>query len=117
MECYKAKSDGDVKVRVFISTTTPLSGGATYNSGSRLTDRTDRIVGTVIASHAGTLFVEQSYDETNWDYSISNSVSGGTGEGFSEEIVAPYVRLRYVNGGTPQTTFRLSARSSSAGDS
>lgn len=109
---------------MFIQTTAPLqqNGAAnsadTYNSGPKNMDRGDRVVGLVFADQAGTLFIEQSVDASNWDVSTSYSVSASDGKGFSEEVLAAFVRIRFVNtAGSPQTAFRLSARTASAGDS
>lgn len=102
---------------MFTSTTTALTGGATFTGQSRVASRDDSIVGTVFADQAGTLFVEQSNDGTNWDVSSSYAVAANDGKGFSEALVAAFWRLRYTNGGSAQATFRLSARSTAAGDS
>ena len=79
--------------------------------------RDDHVVGMVFSDQSGTLNIEQSMDGTNWDVNTSYPITGGAGKGFSEPIVAPHVRIRYTNGATPQTVFRLSARLSSSGDS
>jgi hypothetical protein len=71
----------------------------------------------VFADEAGSLNIEQSADGTNWDLTETISVVADTGQGFKKDIYAPYVRLRYVNGGSDQTVFRIAARFSSAGDS
>jgi hypothetical protein len=99
----------------YFGTTTPLAANGTVTLGPRPTDRADRITGTVFSDQAGTLFIEQSSDGTNWDVSTSVPVTANDGSGFSEELVAPQVRLRYVNGATLQTSFRLFSRFSSAG--
>lgn len=101
----------------FVGTNTPLTGAATWTSRVKNTDRYDRIAGTVFADQAGTLHVEQSSDGTNWDVDTSYSISASDGKGFSEELVAAFWRLRYVNGATPQTAFRLYGRATAAGDS
>ena len=62
---------------------------------------------TVFADQAGTLYIEQSSDGANWDISESISVSANTGQGISREVIGRYVRVRYVNGATAQTVFRL----------
>jgi hypothetical protein len=96
--------------KLHASTTTALSGGASWTSTSEeILDRFSRITGTVFADAAGTLYAEQSPDNTNWDLSESLSVSSGVGAGFSYELKSRYVRVRYVNGATAQTTFRLYA--------
>lgn len=102
---------------MFIGTTESLDANETYTSESRLVDRADRIAGLVFADQAGTLYVEQSADGTNWDLSTSVNITANTGTKFSEELIAPYVRVRYTNGASGQGAFRLSAKTTSAGDS
>ncbi len=75
----------------------------------------DTVVGIIKASHAGTLFIEQSIDGTNWDFSTSITVVAATGGSFKQELFAPYVRLRYVNGATTTTYFRFRSRTTAAG--
>lgn len=97
------------------ATSTPLAGAgvATLNLGA---GREDYVVGMVFADQAGNIFIEQSMDNINWDISTTYAISANDGKGFKEEVYAPYVRVRYVNGATPQTAFRLTARFSSAGN-
>lgn len=99
----------------FSGTTTPLAGNgvATLNLQS---GREDYVVGMVFSDQAGNIFIEQSMDGTNWDLSTTYAVVAGDGKGFKEDVFAPYVRVRFVNGATPQTAFRLTARLSSAGN-
>lgn len=99
----------------FLHTETPLAANASTTIGPVLADRADRVVGSVFADQAGTLYIEQSFDQTNWDISTNITVTASDGSGFSEELVAPYVRLRYANGAGAQTAFRVFARFSSAG--
>jgi len=99
----------------FLNSTTPLAGNGTVTLGPVNTQLSDRIVGSVFADVAGTLYIEQSFDGTNFDISTSISVPANDGTGFSEELVAPNVRLRYVNGAAAQTAFRVYARFSSSG--
>lgn len=99
----------------YIGTTAVLGNAGVYDSGAQRTLLYDNITGTVFANQAGTLNVEQSFDGTNWDTNSSTAVSASTGTSFNVTVVAPWYRLRYVNGATPQTTFRLSARLAAAG--
>jgi len=62
---------------------------------------------TVFADQAGTLYIEQSPDGGNWDVTESISVSANVGVAVVREIAAGYARVRYVNGATAQTVFRL----------
>lgn len=99
----------------FFSTQTALGSNGTITLGPGVTDRADRITGSVFADQAGTLYIEQSFDGSHWDVSTSISVTANDGNGFSEELVAPQVRVRYVNGGSAQGAFRLFSRYSSSG--
>lgn len=101
----------------YIGSTDPLASNGTVILGPRPTNRADNITGAVFADQAGTLFVEQSGDGTNWDISKTYAVTASTGAPFSEPLYLPWVRLRYLNGASAQTTFRLFSRFGSAGDS
>ena len=90
-------------------TTTALAANASWTSASEEILNFGRITGTVFADVAGTLYVEQSPDNTNWDVVDSWSVTANAGLGFSVELVGRYVRVRFLNGATAQTTFRLFA--------
>ena len=91
------------------STTTALGANASWTSTSEEVLNFGRITGTVFADVAGTIYVEQSPDNTNWDVVDSWSVSANAGLGFSVELVARYVRVRFLNSATAQTTFRCFA--------
>jgi hypothetical protein len=88
-------------------TTTPLPANASWTSPVDSDPATGRIVGSVYTDQPGTLCVEQSPDGVNWDVVDCFSVSAGSGLGFSVEKVCMYARVRYVNGATAQTVFRL----------
>jgi hypothetical protein len=98
----------------FNGTKTPLAGTGTITLDLGAS-REDWVVGMVFADQAGDIYIEQSMDGTNWDLSTTYAVTANNGKGFKEDVFAPYVRVRYVNGATPQTAFRLTARFSSAG--
>ena len=89
------------------STTTPLGANASWVSPVDSDPATGRIVGSVYADQAGTICVEQSPDGSNWDVVDCFSVSAGSGIGFSVEKVCAHARVRYMNGATAQTVFRL----------
>lgn len=97
------------KLELIGSTTTPLAASGEWISPVDSLMETGRIVGSVYADVDGTLYVEQSPDNTNWDIVDSFSITGGSGIGFSVEKVAQYARVRYVNGAADQTVFRLYA--------
>lgn len=92
------------------STTTALGASGTYTTATPFSLTPYKtIVGSVYSDQSGTLLVEQSWDNTNWDVQSSISVTGGTGQGFDITIVAPKGRLSYTNGTAAQTVFRLYA--------
>jgi len=92
-----------------LETTTPLAANAEY-VGPAL-DRKYRthayIHAMAFADVDGTIYIDQSHDGSNWDYSESAALTGGAGAKLSSRIVARYVRIRYLNGTTAQTTFRF----------
>lgn len=91
----------------YIGSTTPLTGSASYTSHWTNTDVAPRLTGSVFADQSGTIYIEQSGDGITADVSASYTVTASTGEGFAENIVLPYARIRYVNGSSAQGTFRL----------
>jgi hypothetical protein len=99
----------------YFGTTDVLGNAGVWTSPARPTDTADNIVGLVFSDQTGTLNIEQSADGTNYDLVETVAVTGGTGTSFSKPLYGSTVRLRYVNGATPQTVFRINARFSSAG--
>ena len=94
------------------STTTALGIGAVYIGTPFSTNGYAKIVGSAYSDQASAvdgLEIQQSQDGVNWDVISAFTVSAGVGLAFSVEIVAPHARLRYTNGGTAQTVFRLYA--------
>lgn len=94
-----------------------LEADGEFIGPTRYSERHDHVIGSVYASHTGTLYIEQSPDGENWDISTENTVAADTGEGFSEDLRLPFWRIRYVNDSTEQTAFRVSARTGAGGDS
>jgi hypothetical protein len=92
-------------------TGTNLAAAATFTGGGRDTGSTglfDEIRVFCLASHAGTLFIEQSSDNAVWFQTNSQpTTAGAAAEVFTFPIALRYVRVRYVNGATATTTFRL----------
>lgn len=101
----------------FVGSVAALGGNATWTSPVRFRDRHDTVAGTVFSDQAGTLNVEQSPDGTHWDFDETVTVTASTGASFSKTLVAPYWRLRYVNGSAAQGTFRIQATTQAGGDS
>lgn len=98
----------------FEGSKTPLLAAGEWST-ILVAGREDYVVGLVFADQAGTLHIEQSTDQTNWDVDTTYAIVASNGKGFKEEIFAPYVRVRFTNGATPQGTFRITTRFSSAG--
>ena len=96
-------------------TTTPLGANASYTGTAR--DRQidssvyvyySRFVVRSLADQPGTLHVDESPDGTTWVLSVKSvQATANTVAEIVHEPVYRYVRVRYVNGATAQTTFRL----------
>ena len=94
----------------FIGTNTPLLAAQTYTSKWVSSDYFGSISGSAFADQPGTLYIEQSGDLINADISASYPVPANTGSGYVEQLLLPYVRLRFTNTGSNQTVFRLYSR-------
>jgi hypothetical protein len=108
---------------LFLGTTTPLGDAGTWDSSVdsfpgyvAQTNYQMTLQGTLFSDQDGTLYIDQGgqvltqtqYALTiDWDLTTEIDYTGGTGVAINETIVSPYIRLRYVNGATPQTEFRL----------
>jgi len=97
------------RLELLAYTTEPLAAEASWASDVDDSPYTRYLCGSVYADQPGTLYVEQSPDEANWDVVDSFSVPGGGGLKFSVEKVVAYARVRYVNGPSDQAAFRLYA--------
>ena len=90
------------------STTSTLSGGATFTGTGEQNAAPDVMV-SCKSDVAGTLYFEFSVDNTNWETFPSSGfvVSAGIHE-FHTAVKGPrYFRVRYVNGASAQSSFRL----------
>ncbi|MEM2386089.1 MAG: hypothetical protein QXO67_03810 [Candidatus Bathyarchaeia archaeon] len=110
----------NVAVRVrempYTDTTTPLGANATYTGASRDTfistnfpyPRYALFMACALADQAGTLYIDESPDNTTWINGVkSASVAANTPTILEHKPIYRYVRVRYVNGATAQTSFRL----------
>lgn len=92
----------------FIGSTTPINAGQTYTSAWVNTDYYGSISGAAFSDQAGTVYIEQSGDQIHADISASYTTTANSGEGFVEQLLLPFVRLRFTNtSATNQTVFRL----------
>ena len=93
-------------------TTTALAANASFTSSA--VDRRYRTHRTVVAhafaDQAGTLYIEQSPNGTNWDLVENVALSANAGVALVTVVESRYIRFRYVNGATAQTIFRLAKR-------
>lgn len=96
---------------VLDSTTTVLGDGLTYTGSAFHVAGYGHIVGTAYADTAGTLYIDQSSDGTNYDVVSIIPYTAADTKGFSVEVVAPTARVRFTNAaGAAQTAFRLYVR-------
>lgn len=93
------------------SSTATLLAAAVFTGTSEDAINYNEIRVSVIASHASAtdgLSIQQSSDGTNWDISDTYTIPAATGKVFALPRQARYVRVVYTNGGTNQSSFRLS---------
>jgi len=92
------------------STTTPLLADATFTGEAVMTNGFGIIYVNVYSDQASAtngLIVEQSTDGTNWDFNDIYTIPATTGKTFSVQPSGRYIRVKYINGDTDQTEFRL----------
>ena len=91
------------------STTTPLSGDATYTGTGEQNDLAQ--VGVMVKTDAaGTLYFDFSSDGTNWDSTFPTAgfaVAASIPEFHTAVKLGRYFRVRLVNGSAAQTYMRL----------
>src|ERR1700747_861454 len=104
---------------LFLGTTQLLGDAGTWDSSVNgfpgyvaQTNYQMTLQGTLFSDQSGTLYIDQGGQgltqtqyalPIDWDSTITVAYTGGTGVSITETIVPPYIRLRYVNGATPQT--------------
>jgi len=89
------------------SSTTPLAGNGTF-SGTGIDVSGYGVISIfVFTDKAGTLNIEFSTDNTNWDEVIPYSISASTAEHVQIGPLAKFFRVVYQNGGSAQSVFRL----------
>ena len=82
---------------VFTGTAVDTTGFVTFNV----------VIYSNVASATDGFCIDWSPDGTNWDLTECHTVSANTGIAHLSRCKAKYARVRYTNGGTAQTTFRL----------
>lgn len=90
-----------------IQTTTPLGSGGSFVSSAQQTTRATQITGSVFADQAGTLYIEQGGDGTNWDNVTEIAVEANIGTSIEIDVTNQFIRARFLNGASAQATFRL----------
>jgi len=91
-------------------TTTALGASATFTSGTRYGSfgsaggRWAYFSGKFISDQAGTAYLDVSLDGANWFVAETAAVAAG-GSLTLRTLMAPAVRIRFVNGGTTQAKF------------
>jgi len=95
---------------VLDSTTTTLSASDVYTGSSFSVSNYKQVVGTLYSDVDGTLEVQFRNDGTNWDGESTINYVGGDLTGFVIDVVGNTCRLKYTNGSSAQTTFRLYVR-------
>jgi hypothetical protein len=93
------------------STTTVLGDGATYTGDEFSTVEYGKIIGSCYANRAGTLYVDQRNDGTNWDIRDTFNYAAADTLGFEVDVLGNEARVVFTNdAGAAQTAFRLYAR-------
>lgn len=86
-----------------------LGGAGVFTGTSRATTGVSRFRAKAVSDQAGTLLIDQSVDGITWDNTISQPVPAATPTEIESITNDGFTRVRYVNGGVAQGSFRLSS--------
>lgn len=121
-----AKVDiGQIDVLQLAATSTTLGGGAVYTGDIFKVAGFTKIAGMVYSdqsSAANGFVVEQAADEDDFALgfvfrtTVSYTGAAVTGNIIQANIVAPFARITYTNGATPQASFRLCVAAKTMGN-
>lgn len=99
-----------VNATAISTTATPLAANAsgTYPSIDFTGAFNSLLTGLVFTNVSGTLYIEESYDNSFFYVTRQISIpSGGAVIPFEHKVHSRYARLRYINGATVQSTLKL----------
>lgn len=89
------------------SSTTPLTSNSVFTGvGFEVLGFAAMSI-SVFADVAGTISIQHSSDNSNWDVTDSFAVAAGVGSFYKVTPHARYFRVQYTNGGSGQAAFRL----------
>lgn len=93
----------------YIETIFNLGSGGNFTGGGRDALNRNTVRGWVWTNANGTLYVDQSTNNSNWRQTDTIVINGSTVQvtDYAVRLISRYYRLRYVNGNTAQTTFEL----------
>jgi hypothetical protein len=99
------------KITAYTETTTNLTSGQIFTGPSRdiTSFQQGMFTGFCYADVSGTLYVEESIDGSTFYPMQQIPVPAGLAVKFENRMHSRYARVRYVNGVTAQTTFRISS--------
>lgn len=106
-----------------ISQAVPLGSNGVYTSPGINGEKYGRFTGKVFSDQGGTIEFQHADDDgtgkepsSGWDTLTTTTVTGGTALKFDETIYCKWIRVKYTNGATAQTSFRLSGYLGPRGD-
>lgn len=107
-------SNGNIVITGSVSTdnssASPLNSGATFTGVGMDVSVYSSVVVAAKTDQDGTLYIEFSPDNSNWDSSLSFSLTAGTNEVHRLTVTRKYFRVRFTNtSASNQTYLRLQA--------
>lgn len=93
----------------YIETTFTLGAGGSFLGSSRDAQNKNTVRGWVWANSNGTLYVDQSINNSTWRQTDTIAITGSAFQttNYVVRLSSRYYRLRYTNGNQAQTTFEL----------
>lgn len=89
------------------STTTLLTSDNIFTGTSEDVTIFSSVTISIFSDVSGVLEIQFSSDNSNWDHIVSVNISGNTSLSKTVQCTSTYFRIKYTNGSTNQTEFRL----------
>lgn len=93
------------RVSTVNSTATPLNAGITFTGTGEDVLQANSVVVTALTDQAGTLYIEFSSDNTNWDSSLSFAIVASTNDVHRITVTRRYCRVRFTNTSISNQTY------------
>lgn len=96
------------EIKFFSSTPLGSNEACKFRDNFYMSTDYKEITGKVFTDQDGTFQILESDNGNEWDVTYETNVKANETLVYAQKLVAEYVKLKYINGSSPQTVFRAS---------